>query len=438
MSIWVADLEANGLLDTATKVHCGVFRNYKTGEIHKFYPGSHDDYVKAMLSFMDTIKVLVMHNGIGYDWPLLEKLYGYSFKGKKIDTLIMSRLFNPDRRLPFNCPNKRAGPHSVEAWGYRVGRGKPEHDDWENFSEAMLHRCSEDVEIQCLIYDKLLEEMRATGADWRNALAMSHKLFEIVQKQEEYGWLVDRPYAERCIRLLTEWMDRIDRHVGPRLPKVLEVGETKSQGEYKYVAKPFKKDGTYAKATEDWISSVGLNATERPVLGPYTRISFRPLDLGKRNETVDFLLKSGWIPKEWNTNDAGERTSPKLSKTETFEGVQGSMGRLIAKRVVCRQRRGIIEGWLRAIRPDGRLPGRITGLANTGRAKHAVIVNVPGPGAFFGKQMRKIFIAKDGYVLIGTDAASCQDRMLAQRASNPDFTNMLLDGDKSKAQTDTV
>ena len=177
----VADLEADGLLDTATIVWCGVFKDRDTKEVFKFRPHQ----IEAMLKFMDTCSELQMHNGIGYDFPLLRKLYGYEYKGKKIDTLVLSRLLNPKRTLPFNCPNKRIGPHSVEAWGYRVGRGKPEHEDWSKFSEDMLHRCSEDVEIQFMIYDELMKE--TSKGDWSVAIPLTMKLFELLQRQEEYG-----------------------------------------------------------------------------------------------------------------------------------------------------------------------------------------------------------------------------------------------------------
>src|SRR5688572_10661697 len=114
MRIATGDLEADGLLDTATTVWCGVFKE-SDGTIRKFRPHQ----IPEMLKYMDTIDVLKMHNGIGYDWPLLKKLYGYEYKGKKVDTLVMSRLLNPMRLVPFNCPNKKIGPHSVEAWGWR-------------------------------------------------------------------------------------------------------------------------------------------------------------------------------------------------------------------------------------------------------------------------------------------------------------------------------
>ena len=155
MRIALFDVEANGFLHQATKVHCGVVKELD-GEVTKFRPNQIEDFLKHL----ETFDVLIAHNGIGYDFPLLRKLYNWEYKGKIVDTLIMSRLLNPKRMVPFNCPNKKAGPNSIESWGWRVGRGKPEHNDWENYSEEMLHRCAEDTEILELTYKALLEEAK--------------------------------------------------------------------------------------------------------------------------------------------------------------------------------------------------------------------------------------------------------------------------------------
>lgn len=426
MRICTGDLEANGLLYEATKVHCGVFKDRNTGEVWKFRPHQ----IKEMLAFMDTIGELWMHNGVGYDWPLLKRLYGYEYKGVKKDTLLMSRLLRPKRILPVACPNRKAGPHSVEAWGYRVGRGKPEHDDWENFSEEMLHRCSEDVEIQELIAQCLLEEI---GADnWTDAFRLTNKLFENLQKQEEYGWLVDQEHMHFCVRQLTKWVERIDRVVVPHLPKVIEVEETKKDGQYNYIKKPFLKSGKYSQSVLDWYARTNLSPDEHPIVGCFSRILFRPTDLNSNEETKDFLLGMGWEPLEWNTNDEGERTSAKLSKDDPFEGVDGKLGKLVAKRVQCRHRRSTIEGLFGLIRPDGRIASVVNTIAVTGRATHRNIVNIPKASSFYGKQMRQIFTTRKGYVLVGTDSDACQLRMLAGRMKNPDYIEAMVNGDKSK------
>lgn len=424
MKVVVGDLEANGFLDVVTKVHCGVFKDINTGEKRKFRPHQ----IREMLSYLDTVDVLIMHNGIGYDWPVLEKLYGYKYKGTKVDSLIMSRLLNPKRILPPNCPVRNIGPHSIEAWGWRVGRGKPEHNDWAEFSEDMLHRCDEDVEILHLTYQALLRE--AKGKNWKHAFRMSFELFEFLHKQEVYGWKVDQDHMHFCINLLTKWIERIDRVITPYLPLVLEVEETKEKGEYKYIKKPFLKSGNYSESVLTWADRSGIDLSGRIVGGPFSRIVFRPTDLNSNEETKDFLLDMGWEPLEWNTDEEGNRTSPKLSKDDPFEGIEGRVGKLVAKRVQCRQRRGIIEGLLEIVRPDGRIASVVNTLAVTGRATHRGVVNIPKAGSFFGRQMRKIFSSERGFVLVGTDSEGNQLRQLAARMNNPEYIRAMVEGKK--------
>lgn len=410
-------------MHVVTKAHCAVFKEKDTGLVIKFRP----DEMKQMLEYLDTVDVLIGHNILGYDLPLLKKLYGYTYPGKKVDTLVMSRLVNPKRLSPFNCPNKKA-PHSIEVWGYRVGRGKPEHNDWENFSEDMLHRCSEDVEILELVYYELLQESK--GGKWKDAFQLSFRLFENLQKQEAYGWLVDPDHMRFCISQLTNWIKRIDAVITPNLPLILEINESKVKGEYKHVGKPFLQSKKYSESVLRWYADTGVPPDLVAVVGPFSRVSFRYTNLNSRDETVDYLLAEGWEPAEWNYNDEGEKTSPKLSKDDPFDGLEGRVGKLVAKRVQCRHRRSSIEGLQKLIREDGRIASSVNTLAVTGRATHRNIVNIPQAKSFYGKQMRKIFIAKPGWVLVGTDSDACQVRMLCGRMNDPAYTETVLNGDK--------
>ena len=151
MNVWIGDTESNGLLDEATVVWCGAFKNTATLTTKTFEPHQ----VQDMLTFLTTVDMMVMHNCIGHDLPLLEKLYGYQHKGKVLDTLVMSRLLQPER----------VGRHSIGAWGERFGRQKPKHEDWSQYSTAMLYRCTEDVEINYLVYSELLREAELNEED---------------------------------------------------------------------------------------------------------------------------------------------------------------------------------------------------------------------------------------------------------------------------------
>ncbi|AXH71997.1 MAG: DNA polymerase [Podoviridae sp. ctbj_2] len=424
----VFDMEADGFLDKVTKIHCASFRDLEGNAVASFRPNQ----LKELVEYLDTVDVLIGHNILGYDLPVLNKILGYTFKGKKVDTLIMSRLLNPKRILPIHAVDRKAGPHSLYAWGVRVGVDKPDHEDWENFSEAMFHRCVEDTKINVKVYHELMKE--AHGKNWKNAFLLSFRLFDYLYRQERYGWKVDREHMENCIRILDRKIQKIDKALDSRLPMVLEVLETKEKGggEYKYLKKPFLKSGEYSKPIIQYCDEAGIDLHARTVGGVFTRITFRQLDLNSNDETKQYLLNLGWEPLEWNTNDAGERTSPKLSKDDPFEGITSGLGRLIALRVRAKQRKSIIEGLIGLIRPDGSISSIVNNLADTARATHRNIVNIPKVGSFFGKQMRKIFVAREGKVLVGTDSDSCQLRMLGARMKNHAYIEAIMTGDKAK------
>lgn len=442
MRICVFDLEADNNLRYVKKIHCGTFKDITTKEKRSFEPHQ----MAEMLAFMDTCDVLIGHNVIGYDFPVLKKVYGYVYKGKKVDTLIMSRLLNPKRISPPNCPNKKA-PHGIEAWGYRVGSHKidwranaielglinedaPDGEEFRTYHPQMLVYNIQDVDVNELVYYELLKE--AKGKNWRNAFLLTFKLFENLQLQEEYGWLVDREYMDKCLLQLEHWIRRIDKVITPMLPLRLEIEEIKEKGEYKYIKKPFLISGEYSKSVLQWYESTGYDPRTMPVVGCFSRVCFRLTDLNSNEETKEFLLGEGWEPLEWNTDDNGERTSAKLSKDDPFEGIEGKVGKLVARRVQCRQRHGIIKGLRDIIRDDGRIASAVNNLAATARATHRGIVNIPKVGSFYGKQMRKMFSCPDGRVLVGTDSDSCQLRMLGGRMGDPAYINAIVTGDKSK------
>lgn len=144
----VFDMECDGLRDDATQVWCIVAKDISTNTVIK---STGKNLQKIFDLFLES-DFLIGHNIISYDLPLLKKFYNFTPREdqKIIDTLVLSRLLNPDRD----------GGHSIEAWGNKLGRSKPEHEDWSQYSEEMLHRCTEDVEINHLVYNELIKEMR--------------------------------------------------------------------------------------------------------------------------------------------------------------------------------------------------------------------------------------------------------------------------------------
>ena len=162
--MYVIDIETDGLLDTMTTVHCAVAKDYKTGEVHTFGPTE----ITKFLELIDG-EVVIGHNIINFDLPALHKwcvltgnLLMFPLVQMEIDTLVLSRLLNPDRERPEGLPQK-VGPNSLQAWGYRVGIYKGDYGNQEaafdQYNEDMLAYCRQDVEVTEQVYKHLLKEM---------------------------------------------------------------------------------------------------------------------------------------------------------------------------------------------------------------------------------------------------------------------------------------
>jgi DNA polymerase III epsilon subunit-like protein len=150
-----------------TTVHCAVAKDYKTGEVFKFGPDQIEDFVRSLDG-----QVVIGHNIINFDlpaldlWASLTELTDISLllpnPHMVIDTLVLSRLLNPDRVRPKGLP-QRVGPHSLEAWGHRLGIYKGDYgkqeDAWGEYNEEMMEYCKQDVFVTEQVYKHLLKEM---------------------------------------------------------------------------------------------------------------------------------------------------------------------------------------------------------------------------------------------------------------------------------------
>ncbi len=171
----VVDIETNGLYSIVSKIHCIVARDIDTDQLYIYHPLSDKVYdetvseyssIESILHLLNNANLIVGHNFIDYDYRVLKKLYPKETKikfDKMLDTLLMSHMLFPDLERHPDCPaskiinsvRKQIGKHSLESWGYHLGTGKIEHEDWSEFSEAMLKRCISDTEITKKLFNKL-------------------------------------------------------------------------------------------------------------------------------------------------------------------------------------------------------------------------------------------------------------------------------------------
>ena len=155
MSSYIFDVETDGFLDVVSKVHCIVLKDVDTNTmIH--LP------VEEAVAKLEKADLIIGHNIIKYDIPVLQKLYGFDFKNKILDTIVATRLLFPDvkekdfQRKDF--PRDCIGRHSLKAWGNRIGNYKAQFEtDWKTYSPEMLDYCTQDVEVTYNLW-KMIEQ----------------------------------------------------------------------------------------------------------------------------------------------------------------------------------------------------------------------------------------------------------------------------------------
>ena len=96
---YVFDIETDGLYDEATKIHCIVFYDLIGDRTYEFGPR----VIDAALLCLAEADLLIGHNIINYDIPVIEKLWPETFTKKPfpqiIDTLLCTRLIWPKEKL---------------------------------------------------------------------------------------------------------------------------------------------------------------------------------------------------------------------------------------------------------------------------------------------------------------------------------------------------
>ena len=144
------DAEANGLYWEADRLWCICTHDMDTGDTKSF----HGAGLMNGLDMLWSADEIIGHNIIGYDLALIAKLYPElpHYRGRVVDTLILSQLLQPERRFG----------HSLGAWGDKLGYAKLDHEEWDKYSPEMLERCKTDVSLNVKVYNALIREAGET------------------------------------------------------------------------------------------------------------------------------------------------------------------------------------------------------------------------------------------------------------------------------------
>ena len=395
----VFDIETDDL--DATLIHCIVAQDLNTEEIYKFPP----DKLQEGYKFLTTADTLIGHNIIGFDIPMVHKFSDVDLSSiPVIDTLVLSRLFNPARE----------GGHSLEKWGYKLGYHKIEFSDYLNYSEDMMNYCVRDVELNTAVLKELRKESK--GFD-KQSIELEQRVSEIIKQQEVNGFKFDTQHALLLLAELREKKQAIEDEVHNTFkPKWVDD---------KLVTPYIKKDGELSKRglTDDeydrCITTQNMN--------PFMRQQLVDFNLGSRKQIGEYLIDFGWKPDRFTPTGQPIVDEKTLSQITHIHEAN-----LIAQFLLLQKRIAQIDSWIEATEEDERVHGFvIPNGAITGRMTHRNpnMAQVPSSHSPYGKECRACWIVEDNNVLLGVDASGLEIRMLAHYMNDEEYTNEILNGD---------
>ena len=362
----IVDIETDSL--DATQIHCIVACDYATGKEKVWV----QDECKEFASWSKKIDKFIMHNGISFDAPVLNRLTGSSIKPSQIrDTLIESQLYNPIRDKG----------HSLKAWGERFNFPKGDFTEFDYYTPEMLEYCKQDVRIT----RKVAQELEKEGSKFSSkSYELERKVRVIVDQQERNGFSFNLRDAMSFLATLEEEQQELE----DKAQEIFEPTEVVMKTKTKYI----------------------------------------PFNIGSRKQIADRLMERGWQPTHHTEKGNVIVSEEILSKIDMPEAQMFSRYFLLQKRT------GLLKAWIKACQEDNRVRGRVMTLRTvTGRMAHNSpnMAQVPAVYSPYGKECRSLWTISnpDTHTLIGTDASGLELRCLAHYMNDPNFTEEVVNGD---------
>ena len=367
----VLDIETNSAHD---KIWCVICRDLDTDIVSMFVKPNN------LQAYLDSVEEIIAHNGIFFDFPVLKKIWNIQVKKSQvIDTLVLSRLYNPSLE----------DGHSLAAWGQRLGFPKGDFKDFDSgLSDEMIKYCEQDTLVTKQLYLYLTKEMENDFSE--ESITLEHQVAIIIAEQERNGFKLNERGATELLCSLKAKLESIKVEMESIFPPRVESGRT------------HKATG---KALNDIVT---------------------PFNPGSRQQIAERLQEKGWKPTKHT-----EKGSVIVDET-TLEGIDIPEAKAIAEYLMLQKRIGQIESWLEAVEPDGRVHGRvITNGAVTGRMTHMSpnMAQIPNSSAVYGPECRNLWIVEKGNRLVGIDASGLELRMLAHYMNDDAYTSEVVSGD---------
>lgn len=431
----VFDIETNGLYPEVTQLFCITILDTRNNEYKQY---SEDRCTKGVLWLYEQWQqgeMVVGHNIINYDLPVLAKLYSWfkitqELKDNTVDTLVLSRLIfshleDTDAALMRKgvLPKKLYKSHSLKAWGYRLGELKGTYgeakDAWDKFTPEMLEYNKQDVVVTKCLYDYLSAKQYPQGA-----VDLEHDVAWLMSKQEKNGFPFD---TEKALVLEAELRSR--------------AGELKAE---------------MIKIVPAYPDKIFIPKRDNKRLGYKAGVpvqKYKEFNPNSRQQ-IEWLIRTHYSfePSNPDCYDIADDTTPlhdcrlKIDE-ESLHIMQDELGennqlskilKDIEELLMLNKRLGQLadgkNAWLSMIGTDGRIHGSvIPNGAVSGRATHSRpnVAQVPHVGNPYGKECRELFNSGDWYQA-GIDACGLELRCLAHFMYPYDdgkYAHTILNGD---------
>ena len=361
------DIETDGI--DATRIWCVVTMENGVPTVHTT-PDTLSEALRGSVS-------VVGHNLIGYDIPVLERLWGVSVASERIiDTLVLSRLYDPSK----------SGGHSLRNWGNELGFPKGDHSDWSKLSQELVNYCIQDVKVTEAVHQKLKQEMREFSAE---SIKLEHKVQCIVQQQERNGWLLDQELARDLCATFKEKMNEIEEELQEKFPPIIH---------------------------ERWSEKTGKRLKDKVEV----------FNVGSRQQIAKRLSELGVV-----FSKVTDKGTPIVDEA-VLDTIDLPEAKAVSQYLMLQKRYAQVNSWLEHVKDDGRVHGRvISNGAVTGRMTHQSpnMAQVPASYSPYGHECRSCWTVPSGKKLVGFDASGLELRMLAHYMNDEEFTNVLLTED---------
>lgn len=445
----VFDIEANRLKDP-DKIWCIVCKNIDTGEYHDFRRLSDPSEAERFRAFAGTVTLWIGHFILGYDWPVLTTVLGIDQPPieRLLDTAVLSKAVDYPRQ-----------GHSIEDYGKEFGIHKIDFQDFGHYSEEMVEYCRRDVDICERIYRKY---KRYYDNLERRASLLTEQQFQLVCNDlENNGFAFNTAKAQQLLETVQKELSELDaqilssfpprevliREFTPRATKFGTINRTSVPRQYWDNISNYEIGKTYRYTrTEEFnpsshkqIISVLNDAGWKPVVKTKTHIDTEReiaiAERGKKSSLDPTLI--ALYDKQSHLRQFGWKVNEE--NLETLPPKAPAPARSLARRILLEARRRTLTEWLELTQPDGRIHGRFYSIGTwTHRMAHQNpnTANIPneydtaGKKKLLGKELRALWCAPKGRLLIGCDAEGIQLRIFAHYINDPEFTQSLIDGKK--------